>query len=156
MELFVDSLEEHREGSRRINQAGEDVRRQVRQITGLMDIQPQTHAPPVLLFAWGSLTFTCVLSRATQRFVLFRPDGAPVRRGDVLGTVADPFGARESEVAAPFDGLILGRAVMPVVNEGDAVFHLGRVGSVRRAETTLEDHSAQVADDPMFDEDEII
>ena len=25
---------------------------------------------------------------------------------------------------APFDGIIVGRAVMPIVNEGDAVFHI--------------------------------
>ena len=33
----------------------------------------------MLLFTWGSLAFTCVLARATQRFLMFRPDGTPVR-----------------------------------------------------------------------------
>jgi nucleoid-associated protein YgaU len=32
-----------------------------------------------VLFAWGSLTFTCVLARAAQRFIMFRPDGVPIR-----------------------------------------------------------------------------
>jgi hypothetical protein len=45
---------------------------------------------------------------------------------------------------------------MPVVNEGDAVFHLARVESVARAETVMDDHAGQTADDPLFDEDEII
>jgi hypothetical protein len=45
---------------------------------------------------------------------------------------------------------------MPVVNEGDAVFHLAAVQSIRRADGAMGDHSAQLADDPMFDEDEII
>jgi hypothetical protein len=45
---------------------------------------------------------------------------------------------------------------MPVVNEGDAVFHLARVASMRHAEDAVEDHSTQLADDPIFDEDEII
>jgi nucleoid-associated protein YgaU len=44
-----------------------------------MNIDPATHAPPILLFAWGSLTFTCVLARASQRFIMFRADGTPVR-----------------------------------------------------------------------------
>ena len=44
-----------------------------------MAIEPTTHAPPVLLFTWGSLAFTCVLARAAQRFVMFLPDGTPVR-----------------------------------------------------------------------------
>ena len=55
-----------------------------------------------------------------------------------------------------FDGIIVGRAVMPVVNEGDAVFHLGRFSSVDKAEDAVEDLNAQLEDDPMFDEDEII
>lgn len=75
MELLIDSYEAH--GS--ANQAGSDVRNLTRQITDLMNIDATTHAPPVLLFTWGSLSFTCVLARASQRFIMFRPDGVPVR-----------------------------------------------------------------------------
>lgn len=79
MELLIDTVEAHREGSRQIAGSGEDVRKHVRKITDLMNIQPATHAPPVLLFTWGSLSFACVLSRATQKFIMFLPDGTPVR-----------------------------------------------------------------------------
>lgn len=75
MELLVDSYEAH-EGQ---TGAGEDVRNLTRRITDLMKIDPTTHAPPVLLFTWGSLSFTCVLASAAQRFIMFRPDGVPVR-----------------------------------------------------------------------------
>ncbi len=79
MELFLDTYEKHAEGSRVLNQAGEDVRTLTAKITGLMAIDPTTHAPPVALFTWGSLSFTCVLARASQRFVMFLPTGIPVR-----------------------------------------------------------------------------
>lgn len=79
MELFLDSYEEHREGSRVLNGAREDVRRLVQKLTDLMNINAATHAPPVLLFTWASLSFTCVLAKATQRFTMFLPDGTPVR-----------------------------------------------------------------------------
>jgi nucleoid-associated protein YgaU len=79
MELFVDAYEEHKVGSAVVNRARSDVRVLTRQITDLMAIEPSTHAPPVVLFAWGTLTFTCVLARASQRFVMFLPDGTPVR-----------------------------------------------------------------------------
>lgn len=75
MELLVDSYEAH---SGR-NAASSDVRLLTGQITDLMNIDPTTHAPPVLLFTWGSLSFTCVLVRVSQRFILFRADGVPVR-----------------------------------------------------------------------------
>src|SRR5215831_4304759 len=79
MELFLDTYEQHREGSRVLNQAQEDVRNLTRKITDLMNINATTHAPPVLLFTWASLSFTCVLARASQRFIMFLPDGTPVR-----------------------------------------------------------------------------
>jgi len=86
----------------------------------------------------------------------FKADGDLVREGDVMASVSDPFGEQEEELTAPFDGIIVGRAVLPVVNEGDAIFHLARVKSVEKVEGKVEDISAQLNDDPMFDEDEII
>lgn len=74
MELFLDTLEAHTGTS-----AGDDVRNLVKKVTGLMSIDPATHAPPILLFTWGSLSFTCVLARVSQRFIMFFPDGTPVR-----------------------------------------------------------------------------
>lgn len=68
MELFFDTYADH-----------VDVRNFTRQITDLMIPDSETHAPPVLLFSWGSLAFTCVLVRANQHFMLFLPDGTPVR-----------------------------------------------------------------------------
>lgn len=79
MELFLDTLEAHEHAGQRLNAPGADVRQLVQRVVGLMDIDPTTHAPPVLLFVWGSLSFNCVLTSATQTYVMFRPDGVPVR-----------------------------------------------------------------------------
>jgi hypothetical protein len=69
MELFLDTYE-----------TKTDVRVQTRKIAALQDVNPETHAPPVLLFTWGkSFSFTCVLASVVQRFVLFLPNGTPVR-----------------------------------------------------------------------------
>ncbi|WP_106745411.1 succinylglutamate desuccinylase/aspartoacylase family protein [Yoonia maritima] len=86
----------------------------------------------------------------------FRADGDVVAKGDVMAVVADPFGELEEEVIAPFNGIVVGRAVLPIVNEGDAVFHLARVKSMAIAEGAVEDLNDQLSDDPLFDEDEII
>jgi nucleoid-associated protein YgaU len=79
MELFFDTYEKNEFGNRVINQAYDDVRTLTNRFIHLMDIDPVTHAPPVLLFSWGSLSFLCVLASVTQRFTMFRSDGAPVR-----------------------------------------------------------------------------
>jgi nucleoid-associated protein YgaU len=74
MELLVDSYEANEQAG-----AGSDVRMLTQRVVGLMDIAPSLHAPPPVIFSWGSLSFTCVLQKCTQRFVLFRPDGVPLR-----------------------------------------------------------------------------
>lgn len=79
MELFLDTYEEHRAGSQVLNRKFQDVRELTRRVTDLMNIMPETHAPPVLLFTWASLSFTCVLAKVSQKFVMFLPDGTPVR-----------------------------------------------------------------------------
>lgn len=79
MELLVDTLEAHTAGGSAINSAGQDVRDITKRITGLLDINPETHAPPIVLFTWGQLSFRCVVASASQRFILFRSDGVPLR-----------------------------------------------------------------------------
>jgi hypothetical protein len=68
MELLFDTYEELR-----------DVREETGKLIKLLDPDPATHAPPILLFVWGSLRFRCVLASANQKFVLFLPSGNPVR-----------------------------------------------------------------------------
>ncbi|ROU02504.1 succinylglutamate desuccinylase/aspartoacylase family protein [Histidinibacterium lentulum] len=89
-------------------------------------------------------------------FRAFRADGEAVEEGTLLAAVSGPFGETETEVVAPFSGLIVGRAVMPIVNEGDAIFHLARVSRPDGAGAALEEIARHHSRDPLFDEDEII
>lgn len=85
----------------------------------------------------------------------FRAEGDVVAEGDLLATVSDPAGDTETDLLAPGPGILIGRAVLPVVNEGDAVFHLAELHP-KADEDTLDALTAQLGDDPLFDEDEII
>jgi predicted deacylase len=87
---------------------------------------------------------------------IFRADGDVVAEGDLLAAVADPFGGEEIEILAPFGGIIVGRAVMPIINEGDALFHLARVKSLTQAEDMMDEMSGQLMSDPLIDEDQLI
>ncbi|WP_343117344.1 succinylglutamate desuccinylase/aspartoacylase family protein [Ostreiculturibacter nitratireducens] len=89
-------------------------------------------------------------------FRCYRSEGEVVQEGEVLAVVSDPFGEVEHEITASSDGIIIGRAVMPVVNEGDAVFHIARVGNTDDAEERMDAISTQLEADPLFDEDEIL
>lgn len=79
MELLVDTYEAHLSGAKVLNSAGQDVREITSKITDLLDINPETHAPPVLLFTWGQWTLRCVLASVTERYIMFLPSGVPVR-----------------------------------------------------------------------------
>lgn len=52
--------------------------------------------------------------------------GTTVARGELLGVVGDPFGDGEQALRANHDGILIGRAQLPLVNEGDALFHIAR------------------------------
>ena len=86
----------------------------------------------------------------------YRTIGDYVTEGEVLGVVADPTGDVEEEVLSEIEGIIIGRTNMPVVNEGDALFHIALTPSEKVAEAVVGEMSAQREAAPLFDEDEII
>jgi nucleoid-associated protein YgaU len=71
MQLFFDTY---------TYEQGLDVQFYTDDIMGLLEVDPDLHAPPVCLITWGySLYFQGVLERANQRFTMFLADGTPVR-----------------------------------------------------------------------------
>lgn len=82
--------------------------------------------------------------------------GDEVTEGDILGAISDPFGDEEVELLPQSAGVIIGRSNLPIVNEGDAIFHIAKVRQKDNPEEIIDTMSAEVEDDPIFDEDEII
>lgn len=74
--------------------------------------------------------------------------GDAIAAGEAVAVVSDPFGERETEVRADKPGTIIGRTNLPIVNEGDALFHVAEIVPDRG------DAGAQGAPPP--DEDEIV
>ncbi|NAY91569.1 succinylglutamate desuccinylase [Muricauda sp. JGD-17] len=52
-------------------------------------------------------------------------NGQQVGKGNVLGLVTDPYTKKDKKVKAPFEGFIFCINHQAVVNQGDALFHLG-------------------------------
>lgn len=61
-------------------------------------------------------------------FITVKHLGDHVSRGDRLGFITNPFGDHETDILAPADGLIIGNSILPLANEGDALFHLATLG----------------------------
>ena len=86
----------------------------------------------------------------------YKTIGEEVDTGDVLGVISDPFGEVETEILVETAGLLIGRTNLPVVNEGDGLFHIAMIKRTEDAEATIDNLATQLDEDPLFDEDEII
>ncbi len=53
--------------------------------------------------------------------------GDRVAKGDVVGTIRDPFGKRLGSVKARVSGMIIGHTQHPLVNQGDGVAHIAEL-----------------------------
>ncbi|MFD2205979.1 succinylglutamate desuccinylase/aspartoacylase family protein [Kiloniella antarctica] len=87
---------------------------------------------------------------------LFKSAGDEVKKGDLLGVISDPFGEKETEILTQEEGLIIGRTNLPVINEGDGLVHIAKIRRDEDAAATIDGLTAQLEQDPLFDEDEII
>lgn len=56
-----------------------DVRNFTDQVTNLLDVNSEIHAPPVIIFAWGTFQFTGVVEKVEQKFTMFTSAGIPAR-----------------------------------------------------------------------------
>ena len=87
--------------------------------------------------------------RAEQNGI-FRPTsglGDSVSEGDELGVISDPFGVTEVICTAPFKGIIVGRNNLPLVNEGEAMFHIARFETIADAEQQVEAFQTGIQDE---------
>jgi predicted deacylase len=75
-----------------------------------------------------------------------------VAANETIGVISDPFGQLEVPVMASDTGIIIGQSHLPVVNRGDALFHIAKAEQPQ--ERTMVDRSEQYP--PLYDEDEII
>jgi len=67
------------------------------------------------------------------------PLGARVQKNTLLAMLADPFGKKEIQVIAPYSGIVIGRTNIPLVNEGDALYHIARFGDIDEVEAKVDE-----------------
>jgi uncharacterized protein len=101
--------------------------------------------------------------RATQSGMLrsLVPLGGHVKKGDLLGVISDPsdlFNQTEDEIRSQYSGIIIGKSNIPLVNEGDALFHIARFEDVQEAAASVEafQTSAENTPNPTFDDQTLV
>ena len=59
--------------------------------------------------------------------------GGVVNSGDVIGYISDPFGEAEQAVISEVSGVLIGITKLPLVHEGEALYHVATTSSVGTA-----------------------
>ncbi len=64
--------------------------------------------------------------------------GAHVKESDLLGIITDQFGKLQAEITAPFEGIVIGQLKLPLVNAGDALYHIASFHNTKKVQKTIE------------------
>ena len=75
--------------------------------------------------------------------------GERVQQGEKIGFVSDPsdmFVDQKVEFFAPFDGIVIGHTKVPLVNEGDAIFHIASFANAKEVAAELETFQEEILD----------
>jgi len=61
--------------------------------------------------------------------------------------VSDPFGEVEEEVYSPNSGIVIGQMCLPLVNEGEAIFHIAKFARSDLAEGNVGEFHEEMQND---------
>lgn len=64
-------------------------------------------------------------AQASGVFIWSKSSGGYVHKGEPIGIIKDPFGTKEKIVISKVEGRVIGHNNASVVNQGDALFHIG-------------------------------
>lgn len=70
--------------------------------------------------------------------------GQRIARGDVLGVVDGPLGGRPEPVKVNFSGIVIGATNLPLVNAGEAVYHIARFEAIDEVEASVEEFRSEL------------
>lgn len=64
--------------------------------------------------------------------------GDIVKENEIIAYVDEPLDDETFEIKASFDGVIIGKSEIPLIQEGDAVFHIAKLKNLEIAEDKIE------------------
>ena len=76
--------------------------------------------------------------------------GSQVETGDTLGYINDPLGENSETILSPISGIIIGKTNLPLVFEGEAIFHIASYEEADHVSDHIEAYHEEL--DPLGDE----
>jgi predicted deacylase len=114
----------------------------LRELQMLPALRRHTQKPKVLV----ARSSTWVRAPESGIFRCRRPLGASVLEGELLGTIGDPFGDRETPVNSPAAGITICHTQLPLVSQGDALVHVARFRDPGAVEERVDAFQEALAD----------
>jgi len=74
--------------------------------------------------------------------------GERVAKGQVLAHLVSPYGREGAPVKARWEGIVVGMARIPLVNEGEALFHIAQFDRPARAHEVVEEFQEHIDEIP--------
>ena len=78
--------------------------------------------------------------------------GDMVKKGDILGYISNPASKTETIVEATCSGIIIGRTNIPLIYEGEALFHIGKTHQTK----LLEEHMDTFSNESLLNPPELV
>ncbi len=79
--------------------------------------------------------------------------GSRVARNDILGYIHDPASNEQTPISCRTSGIVIGRLELPVVHEGDAVYHIARFDDdIADVEENVDNFQTDHVEDSLTDE----
>lgn len=79
MDLFLDDYTDPEGPTSRERKEAKPLLTRIRDLSHLLEIDRDLHAPPPVRFNWGPLEFTAVIEKLSRKVTMFHPDGTPAR-----------------------------------------------------------------------------
>ncbi|NGZ27390.1 MAG: succinylglutamate desuccinylase/aspartoacylase family protein [Magnetococcales bacterium] len=76
--------------------------------------------------------------------------GKLVSADQVVGEIRDPLGNKVAEVRSRYGGVVIGLTHLPVINQGEALFHVAMVDNVAEASELLEQFQDEMERSPFY------
>ncbi|REE05697.1 succinylglutamate desuccinylase/aspartoacylase family protein [Marinoscillum furvescens] len=90
---------------------------------GMVAEAPPLNEPPIVI-----QKSTWIRAKSAGVHYSSSRNGSAVTAKELLGKVCDPFGTYETKISTPHDGYLIAVNNNPVINRGDALFHVGVEG----------------------------
>lgn len=78
--------------------------------------------------------------------------GDTVEKNEIIAFIDEPLDSDSFEILSPFDGVIIGKSEIPLVQEGDAIFHIAKLSNLEAAEDKIEYFNEDMLEQSEFHE----